>query len=234
MVSWRTHFCVPRSQSCERVLAAVSAAFAQPSPQGVNFYSIEKEIELGKQLAADTQTSQQAQLDARLQAIGDKLAAGTDGAFQYRFFVYSNVTPQFDPIALPGGPVFVAQSMLSADDAETAAILAHAIAHIALRHYTRELTRREIGATASANTMGATNDSVRLASKNYNAQSNTNFEFDADRFAVKLMIDAGYDPQALVRWLESFPVPKTNLALGDQPAPGRRIQAAQQAIRAAQ
>jgi predicted Zn-dependent protease len=148
--------------------------------------------------------------------------------------VYSNVTPQFDPIALPGGPVFVAQSMLSADDAETAAILAHAIAHIALRHYTRELTRREIGATASANTMGATNDSVRLASKNYNAQSNTNFEFDADRFAVKLMIDAGYDPQALVRWLESFPVPKTNLALGDQPAPGRRIQAAQQAIRAAQ
>ena len=70
MVSWRTHFCVPRSQSCERVLAAVSAAFAQPSPQGVNFYSIEKEIELGKQLAADTQTSQQAQPDARLQALG--------------------------------------------------------------------------------------------------------------------------------------------------------------------
>jgi predicted Zn-dependent protease len=62
----------------------------------------------------------------------------------------------------------------------------------------------------------------------------TNFEFDADRFAVKLMIDAGYDPQALVRWLESFPVPKINLALGDIPAPNRRIEAVQHAIDAAQ
>jgi hypothetical protein len=64
--------------------------------------------------------------------------------------------------------------------------------------------------------MGATSDTVRLG------------------FALKLMIEAGYNPRALVRWLESLPVPKTNLALGDQPAPNRRIEAVQQAIRAAQ
>jgi beta-barrel assembly-enhancing protease len=216
------------------LLSAVSAAQAQPSSSGVNFYSIEKEIELGKQLAAETQTSRQAQPDARLQAIGDKLAAKTDGTFQYRFFVYPAVSPQFEPIALPGGPVFVAQSVLPADDAETAAILAHAIAHIALRHYTRELTRREIAAKASSNVASATNAPVQLAGKNYNAQTNTTFEFDADRFAVKLLIDAGYDPQALVRWLYSFPVPKINLALGDMPAPNRRVEAVRQAINAAQ
>jgi len=219
------------------LLAAVSAAIAQPSAKGVNFYSIEKEIELGKQLAAETQTSLQAQPDSRLQAIGDKLAAKTDGTFQYHFFIYPAVNPQAEPIALPGGPVFVGQSIVSADEAETAAILAHAIAHIALRHYTREMTRSdlmEIGRKAAANTAAAANGAVQLASKNYNAPLNTGFEFDADRFAVKLMIDAGYDPQALVRWLYSFPVPKINLALGDFPAPNRRIEAVQHAINAAQ
>jgi predicted Zn-dependent protease len=219
------------------LLAAVSTALAQPSAKGVNFYSIEKEIELGKQLAAETQTSLQAQPDSRLQAIGDKLAAKTDGTFQYHFFVYQAVNPQAEPIALPGGPVFVAQSMVSADEALTAAILAHAIAHIELRHYTREMTQRdlmEIGRKSGGNTVGSANGSVQLASKNHNMQLNTSFEFDADRFAVKLMIDAGYDPQALVRWLESFPVPKINLALGDIPAPNRRIEAVQHAIDAAQ
>jgi len=214
------------------LLAPVSAALAQ-SPNGVNFYSVEKEIELGKQLASETQASKQAQPDARLQAIGDRLAAKTDGTYQYQFFIYPTVNLQTEPIALPGGPVFVGQSMVSADDAVTAAILAHAIAHIALRHYTRELTRAdlmEIGRKAAANTMGA----VQLASKNYSVHLNPSFEFDADKFAVKLLIDAGYDPQALVRWLESFPIPKMNLALGDIPAPSRRVEAAQHAISAAQ
>ena len=218
------------------LFATISAAPAQ-TPNGVNFYSVEKEIELGQQLASETQASKQAQPDARLQAIGDKLAAKTDGTYQYHFFVYPAVNLQTEPIALPGGPVFVGQSMVSADDSVTAAILAHAIAHIALRHYTRELTRAdlmEIGRKAAANTMGTTNGAAQTASKNYNARLNPSFEFDADKFAVKLLIDAGYDPQALVRWLESFPIPKMNLALGDIPAPSRRVEAAQHAINAAQ
>jgi predicted Zn-dependent protease len=212
------------------LLATASAVLAQPRSQDVNFYSIEKEIELGKQLAAEAQTSLQAQPDSRLQAIGDKLAAKAGGTFQYHFFVYPAVNPRTEPIALPGGPVFLAQSMVSADEAVTAAILAHAIAHIALRHYTREMTRREISTKGAAAASGA----VPLASITRNAQSNTSFEFEADGFAVKLMIDAGYDPQALIRWLQSFPIPMINLALGDLPAPSRRVVAAQQAINAAQ
>jgi beta-barrel assembly-enhancing protease len=218
-------------------LAVASAATAQ-TRDGVNFYSIEKEIELGKNLALEVQTTRQAQPDARLQAIGDKLAAQTHGTFQYRFFVYPQVSAAYEPIALPGGPVFVPQSMISTDDAETAAILAHAIAHIALRHYTRELTRRDLaeaGGKAAAMTVVGTNDAVKLARNNHLMQFTTNFEFDADRLAVKLMIDAGYDPQALVRWLRTFPVPKMNLALGDRPGPvsNVRIAAVQRAIEAA-
>jgi predicted Zn-dependent protease len=217
------------------LLAVASAAMAQ-TPDGVNFFSIEKEIELGQNLAAGVRTKEQAQPDARLQAIGDKLAAQTDGTFQYRFFAYPHVSPAYEPIALPGGPVFVPQSMISTDDAETAAILAHAAAHIALRHYTREMTRRglaEVGGKAAAMTVGGTNDAVKLARNNYLTQFATNFEFEADRLAVKLMIDAGYNPQALVRWLQTFPVPKVNLALGDYPVPSARIAAVQRAIEAA-
>jgi predicted Zn-dependent protease len=218
------------------LVTVASAAMAQ-TPDGVNFFSIEKEIELGQNLAAGVQTKEHAQPDARLQAIGDKLAAQTDGTFQYRFFVYPHVSPAYEPIAVPGGPVFVPQSMIPADDTDTAAILAHAMAHIALRHYTREMTRRDLaeaGAKAAARTVGGTNDALELARNNYLTQFTTNFEFEADRLAVKLMTDAGYNPQALVRWLQTFPVPKMNLALGDYPGPvpSARIAAVQRAIEA--
>jgi predicted Zn-dependent protease len=217
-------------------LATLSAALAQtPSSKGVNFFSIEKEIDLGKQLAAETQTSLRAQPDARLQAIGDKLAAKTDGAFQYRFFVYATVNPQSEPIALPGGPVFVAQSMASTDDSETAAILAHAVAHIALRHYTREMTRTdlmEIGRKGLPPNLGSASSSPAIEMGM--AQLKQGFELDADRLAARLMIDAGYDPQALVRWLQSLPVPPKTGPLDDFPAPSRRIEVVQQAITAAQ
>jgi beta-barrel assembly-enhancing protease len=218
------------------LLAAVSAALAQAPAQGVNFFSIEKEIELGKSLAAAFQAKEPAQPDARLQAIGDRLAAKTDGTFQYRFFVYPQVGPQYEPVALPGGPVFVAQSAITSDDAEMAAILAHAIAHIALRHYTREQTQRElmeIGRKAAGVRVFPDDDPVQRASRSFRPPMATGFELDADRFAVKLLIDAGYDPQALVRWLQSFPVATANLAIGDLPTPSRRVAAAQKAIEAA-
>lgn len=217
------------------VLLTVASAGMAQTPAGVNFYSIEKEIEIGKSLAAGVQTKQQAKPDARLQAIGDKLAAQTDGTYQYHFFAYAQVSPTYEPIALLGGPVFVPQSMIPADDAKTAAILAHAIAHIALRHYTRAMTRRDLaeaGGKAAAMPVGGSN-AVSLAQKNYLTQFTTNFEFDADRLAVKLMMDAGYDPQALIRWLQTFPIPKMNLELGDYPwgpASNFRILVVQRAI----
>jgi predicted Zn-dependent protease len=219
------------------LLATASIAVAQ-TPKDVNFFSVEKEIALGKRLAAEMQTKQQAQPDARLQAIGDKLAAHAGGTFQYQFFVFAHVGSEYEPHALPGGPVFVPQSMIPPDDAETAAILAHAMAHIALRHYTRAMTRRElteIGMKAAGAMASGSDDDVILSQKNYLTQFTANFEFDADRLAVKLMIDAGYDPQALVRWLQSFPMPKVNLELGDYPGPlpYDRIAAVQRAIEAA-
>lgn len=217
------------------LLAAISAATAQ-TPNGVNFFSVEKEIALGKNLAAQFQAKQQAQPDARLQSIGDRLAAKTDGAYRYSFFVYPQVSPEYEPIALPGGAVFVAQTMVAADDADMAAILAHAIAHIALRHYTREETRREltqIGMNGSAGAVGANSDSMQLRPNSQLAQMNRSFELDADQFAVKLMLDARYSPESLVRWLQSFPIPKETLAFGDRPAPSARIAAVQRAIEAA-
>ncbi len=212
------------------LLVAATAALAQTSANGVNFFSIEKEIALGNQLAAEFQAHQETQPDAHLQAIGDRLAAQTDGTFQYRFLTYATEIPAAEPVALPGGPVFVAQSMLSADNDSLAAILAHAIAHIALRHYTREETQRDLMEIGAKQAPLAGNASVRQAMDFRIAQSNRRFDLDADQLAVKLMIGAGYDPQAIVRWLQSLPVPKANLALGDRPSPDPRVLAVQKAI----
>jgi predicted Zn-dependent protease len=128
-----------------------------------------------------------------------------------------------EPVALPGGPVFIAQNMLSAADAEVAAILAHAIGHIELRHYTRQMTGLEVAGIRPSQ-----------MPPQISPRSNPRFELDADQFAVKLLLAAGYDPQALVQWVESQPIPKTALALGDRPIPSRRVAAIERAIQTAQ
>jgi predicted Zn-dependent protease len=117
-------------------------------------------------------------------------------------------------------------------------MLAHAVAHIALRHYTRELTRREQmnspPQSLPPNDTG-TGQGIRQSMEMFFARRFTpQSEFEADQLAVKLLIDAGYDPEALVRWLQSLPVPKANLAFGDRPVPSGRVAAVLRAIKAAQ
>jgi predicted Zn-dependent protease len=224
------------------LFAAVSAALAQQPGQGVNFYSVEKEISLGNQMAAKMQSSTNARPDARLQSIGDKLAAHADGPYQYRFFVYTANGKPLEPVAIPGGPVFTAESLASPDDTETAAILAHAIAHIALRTYTRAATRgdlMQIGQQASqiALESSGNGNAPQIRPNNSTlsyARFAQGFELACDLYAVKLMTAAGYDPHALVRWLETLPKPKGAEAMtSPYPAPAVRIDRIEKAIAAA-
>jgi predicted Zn-dependent protease len=191
-------------------LVAVSATVAQPqSGAGINFYSVEKEIQLGNQLAASMQANTHAQPDARLQSIGDKLAMNAAGAYQYRFSIYAADGKPAEPVAVPGGPVFTAQGLVSSHDAKTAAPLAHAIAHIALRTDTPQAIRfdllnigRQSAEKAGIRSNGVVNGQSFDSQKAAIAQW---FESEADVYAVKILFAAGYDPRFLVEWLQSLP-----------------------------
>src|SRR5208282_5311423 len=113
--------------------------------KGVNFYSIEKEIALGKQLAQ--QVERQAKLindpiiAEYVNRVGQNLVRNSDAKVPFTIRVID--TEEVNAFALPGGFFFVNSGLiLKADtEAELAGVMAHEIAHVAARHGTRQATR---------------------------------------------------------------------------------------------
>ena len=128
--------------------------------------------------------------------------------------------------------IFVPRALLSRDDAQVAAILAHAIGHIALRHPTVGMTRGEL---AQVEVQVASRAMADEAPQRVHNVALKRFAFDracetaADGYAVKLLQDAGLDPAALLSYLRTLPAPQGE-DLAVYPAPAERIESAQKAI----
>jgi len=203
------------------VLACFSAAFAaaqQPEPaKGVNFYSLEKETALGRQLAAefqrDTKPLESPPALAYVDGIGQRLAAQIGGPpFTYTFALVADDPGNLhDVAAFPGGFLFVPASLILAvkGEDELAGVLAHAIAHVASRDATRQATRAELANTsmvplvfAGGWTDYATRQGQPMAVPMALLQMWRGYELAADRLAVTKMAAAGYDPEALARYID--------------------------------
>ncbi|HEV8147742.1 MAG TPA: M48 family metalloprotease, partial [Bryobacteraceae bacterium] len=139
---------------CFVLLAAAVVATAQPQPtdRGINFYSKEREVALGAVLAKDL-------LNRATKFENDEVLAYVDGLVQrlaqqlppdgFTFtikLVGDEDRGTHEPLAVPGGYLFV-QTLLILDarsEDELAGMLAHAMAHIAARHGTRQATRIQV------------------------------------------------------------------------------------------
>ena len=182
------------------VLLFASAAVAQPGA-GVDSYSIEKEVALGRQVAAEfrrnTQTLDAPAVLAYVDAIGQRLVAAAGGPpFTYTFaLVADDPSAMHEPAAFPGGFVFVPASLILAakDEDEFTGMLAHAIAHVASRQGTQAAANATLvfmgGWTGSAVPRGF-------------LERRRRFELQADGLAARSMSAAGWDPAALARYIE--------------------------------
>ena len=230
------------------LLAAAAVAFAQqPNTHDANYYAPEDDARVGQRFAAQLQANVTATTDPRLDQIGNRLAAHSP-QMRYRVFVFEGGQPSQDTapaaafpadwrrlqldeaIAVAGGTIFVPRALLSRDDSQLAAILAHAIGHIALRHPTVGMTRGEL---AQVEVQVASRSVPDEAPQRVQAIALDRFAFDracetaADGYAVKLLQDSGLDPATLLVYLRT-------LSQGKEwpvyPAPVERIEAAQKAI----
>jgi len=123
------------------MLAGVAASAQQRQPgRGVNLYSMEREAKLGATLAEEVRRNSTA-LDSALaqnyvERLGRQLAAQLPGdGIKYTFEIIADKTAGptnqlHEPIALPGGYLFVPAGLFLAaqDEAEFAGMLAHAMA----------------------------------------------------------------------------------------------------------
>jgi predicted Zn-dependent protease len=183
--------------------------------KGVNFYSLEKEIALGKQLAQEVERQSKI-IDDPIVAeyvsrVGQNLVRNSDAKVPFTIKVLD--TEEVNAFALPGGFFFVNSGLiLKADsEAELAGVMAHEIAHVACRHGTRQATRGElmqIGSIPLIFMGGWTGYAIRqgmgLAIPMGFLQFSRGFEREADYFGLQYLYKSGYDPTAFVDFFEKI------------------------------
>jgi len=181
--------------------------------KGINFYSIEREIALGKQLAEEVRRQSKLIDDPIVtefvNRIGQNLVRNSDAAIPFTFQIVEG--DQLNAFALPGGFVFVNTGLIEATEteAELAGAVAHEIAHVAARHTTRQATRGKIVefATLPAILLGgwtgyAVRQGAGLAIPMTFLQFTRGFETEADMLGLQYMYKAGYDPTASIDLFE--------------------------------
>jgi predicted Zn-dependent protease len=141
-------------------------------------------------------------------------------------------TPEINAFATPGGHILLSRGLISAAPTEDAlaAVIAHEIAHIQLRHSLRAIQTNRDAADwiAQFTNSGA----ATIASAINNGFSQTQ-EYDADIAALALLTATGYNPQGLIVMLQELQRIQPGIRGGfnsTHPSPTSRLVNAQIAV----
>lgn len=117
-------------------------------------------------------------------------------------------TPDVNAFALPGGYVYVTRGILAlaSDKSELAAVLAHEIAHVTLRHARARTSRARTTAIVDRVVTGvfggnAETDQAAARSRLSLAAFSQAQELAADKEGIRIAGKAGFDPHAAARFL---------------------------------
>jgi predicted Zn-dependent protease len=183
--------------------------------KGLNFYSLEQELALGKQLAIEVEREAKIVDDPivseYINRVGQNLARNSDVTFPVTFKMIES--DEINAFTLPGGYVFINTALfkLTANEAELASALAHEIGHAAGRHATRQASRNQlIGmSTLPLSIFGgigglAARQAATLAEPMAFLKFSREFENEADLFGLQYLWKAGYDPSASIDLFEAL------------------------------
>jgi len=159
--------------------------------------SNQEEVRLGKEIASQVRIRwrENEEWESYVSSVGQTLLPHIQRkGIHYEFHVVES--SRVNAFAMPGGQIFVTVGMLEflQSEAELAGVLAHEIAHVDLRHciegYQYVLATKRVGAGEVGHLAESFRRLLAIGYKKYQ-------ELDADAYGVRLMIEAGYDPQAM-------------------------------------
>jgi Zn-dependent protease with chaperone function len=191
----------------------VAGAADSPTAPGFNLFSVDQDIEIGRQSAvqAERQLSllKDRNVDRYLNRIIAKLAAQAPGG-RYPYTVKAVNDPAINAFSLPGGPMYVNRGLLEAarSEAELAGVLAHEMAHVALRHGTHQASKAYLGQAGvgilggllgkgGGNTSNIVNAVGGLGMNVAFLKFGRDAEYQADQLGAQIMAGAGYSPLAM-------------------------------------
>ncbi|MDZ4802713.1 MAG: M48 family metallopeptidase [Bryobacteraceae bacterium] len=230
-------------------VGATAAPVKEYKP-GWNLFSKEQDVQLGREAAAQVEQQMPVLRDQQLQSyvedIGRKLARSKyAGEFPYSFKVIND--PSINAFALPGGPTFVHTGLIKAaeNEAQLAGVIAHEIAHVALRHGTNQASKANLiqlpamlaGAViGNGSLLGQLAQvGIGLGAQSVLLRYSRDAEKQADLMGALMMADAGYNPIEMARFFEKLAAQSGSRGssfFSDHPDPGNRSKYVEEQVRA--
>lgn len=207
--------------ACLVAVMAVSAGvvFAQTRIKpGFNLFSVDQDQEIGRQSAEEAERQlpilRDRSVEAYVNAIGKRLAAVAPGAkYAYQFKVVN--ASDINAFALPGGYMYLNRGLIEAagSEGQLAGVMAHEMAHVALRHGTNQASKAYLGQAGLGILGGLLSKDKSSTEKTIGAVGgfglNAMFlkfsrtaEEQADVTGAQMLAKAGYDPMDMVTFFE--------------------------------
>src|SRR6266446_5028781 len=183
--------------------------------KGINFYSIEREIGLGKSLAQEVERSSKLIDDPivteYVNRVGQNLVRNSDAHVPFTIKVIDS--DEVNAIALPGGFFYVNSGLIlrAQEESELAGVMAHEISHVCARHGTKNATKGELmqlatiplillgpGGWAGYGIYQGLNLAIPVTYLKFSRDA----EREADYLGIQYMYKTGYDPNSYVTFFE--------------------------------
>jgi predicted Zn-dependent protease len=181
----------------------------------MNFYSLEREVAIGRQLAMEIESQSVVVTDPIINEFVNRIAQNvvlhSDAKVPFTVKVLDDEI--VNAFALPGGFLYVNRGLLEAaeNEAEVAGVIAHEIAHVTARHGMEQQTKAEFFNYASIPLIFlggiggyAIQQAVGIAVPLGFLKFSRGAEKEADRLGAQYMWASGYDPNALITFFEKL------------------------------